>query len=282
MTGATSSAARLLLFRAYPYLRVGAWQMPRHQHTLHNAAGRRGPARRRSIPRVGPSISSDRRGTSRRAALPARRRLGIVLPDAEPRQRRRGADIRTACRLLRRVMSNEPPRPCGIPDHWKTAVRWPPGRAGTCVAAEPNRVAKGKRRPRPRRIDARVRPRGSRGGRRCPRPAADVGPGQVRVQLEGSGVCASSLPEWEGRPWFTYPSNAGEPGHKEWGVVDEIGEGVESSLLGSRVASVSTQRSPNGTSSTRRRSSRFRPGSRNALVRVRRSPARSTPSIAPA
>ena len=69
----------------------------------------------------------------------------------------------------------------------------------------------------------------------------DVGPGQVRVQLEGSGVCASSLPEWEGRPWFTYPSMPGEPGHEGWGVVDEIGEGVDSSLLGSRVAFMSTR-----------------------------------------
>ena len=73
---------------------------------------------------------------------------------------------------------------------------------------------------------------------RVPRP--DVGPGQVRVRLEGSGVCASSLPEWEGRPWFTYPSMPGEPGHEGWGIVDEIGEGVDSSLLGSRVAFLST------------------------------------------
>jgi D-arabinose 1-dehydrogenase-like Zn-dependent alcohol dehydrogenase len=42
---------------------------------------------------------------------------------------------------------------------------------------------------------------------RVPRP--DAGPGQVRVRLEGSGVCASSLPEWEGWPWFRYPSPPG-------------------------------------------------------------------------
>jgi threonine dehydrogenase-like Zn-dependent dehydrogenase len=70
------------------------------------------------------------------------------------------------------------------------------------------------------------------------RPA--VGPGQVRVRLEGSGVCASSLPVWEGRPWFTYPSTPGEPGHEGWGVVDDIGDGVEPSMLGSRVAFLST------------------------------------------
>jgi D-arabinose 1-dehydrogenase-like Zn-dependent alcohol dehydrogenase len=42
-----------------------------------------------------------------------------------------------------------------------------------------------------------------------PEPAA----GQVLLQLEGSGVCASSLPLWEGREWFTYPQPAGAPGH---------------------------------------------------------------------
>ena len=71
-----------------------------------------------------------------------------------------------------------------------------------------------------------------------PRPL--VGPGQVRVQVEGSGVCASSLPVWEGRPWFSYPATPGEPGHEGWGVVDAIGDGVEPSLLGSRVAFLST------------------------------------------
>jgi threonine dehydrogenase-like Zn-dependent dehydrogenase len=73
---------------------------------------------------------------------------------------------------------------------------------------------------------------------RVPRP--DVAPGQVRVRVEGSGVCASSLPMWEGRPWFRYPAPPGEPGHEGWGVVDAIGEGVEPSLLGSRVAFLST------------------------------------------
>lgn len=30
-------------------------------------------------------------------------------------------------------------------------------------------------------------------------------PGQLRVRLEGCGICASNLPVWEGRPWFNYP-----------------------------------------------------------------------------
>jgi threonine dehydrogenase-like Zn-dependent dehydrogenase len=37
------------------------------------------------------------------------------------------------------------------------------------------------------------------------------------VEIEGCGVCASSLPVWEGRPWFRYPLDPGAPGHEAWG-----------------------------------------------------------------
>ncbi len=40
------------------------------------------------------------------------------------------------------------------------------------------------------------------------------GPGEVRVRLEGCGVCASNLPPWEGREWFTYPMEPGALGHE--------------------------------------------------------------------
>jgi D-arabinose 1-dehydrogenase-like Zn-dependent alcohol dehydrogenase len=56
-----------------------------------------------------------------------------------------------------------------------------------------------------------------------PSPAAS----QVRVRVEGCGVCASSLPVWEGREWFQYPLAAGAPGHEGWGVVDAVGSGVD-------------------------------------------------------
>jgi threonine dehydrogenase-like Zn-dependent dehydrogenase len=39
----------------------------------------------------------------------------------------------------------------------------------------------------------------------------------VLVEVEGCGVCASSLPLWEGRPWFDYPLAPGAPGHEAWG-----------------------------------------------------------------
>lgn len=65
------------------------------------------------------------------------------------------------------------------------------------------------------------------------------GPGEVRVRIEGSGVCASSAPVWEGRDWFTYPREAGAPGHEGWGVIDVLGEDVPASLAGQRVAVLS-------------------------------------------
>lgn len=42
---------------------------------------------------------------------------------------------------------------------------------------------------------------------------------QVRVRLEGCGVCASNLPLWQGRPWFTYPLAPGVPVMKAGGIL---------------------------------------------------------------
>jgi threonine dehydrogenase-like Zn-dependent dehydrogenase len=67
-----------------------------------------------------------------------------------------------------------------------------------------------------------------------PEPAA----GQVLLELEGSGVCASSLPLWEGRSWFQYPQAPGAPGHEGWGRVAAVGEGVANVRLGDRVAAL--------------------------------------------
>ena len=66
----------------------------------------------------------------------------------------------------------------------------------------------------------------------------EPGAGQVLLQLEGSGVCASSLPLWEGREWFEYPQPAGAPGHEGWGRVAAVGEGVEGLAIGDRVAAL--------------------------------------------
>src|SRR5215217_5008693 len=62
--------------------------------------------------------------------------------------------------------------------------------------------------------------------------------GQVLVKLEGSGVCASSLPLWEGRTWFEYPQPAGAPGHEGWGRIIALGDGVSGLREGQRVAAL--------------------------------------------
>ncbi len=69
-------------------------------------------------------------------------------------------------------------------------------------------------------------------------PLPDPAKGEVRVRLEGCGICASNLPVWEGRDWFRYPLHPGQPGHEGWGIVDAVGDGVEFPL-GARVAFLS-------------------------------------------
>ena len=64
--------------------------------------------------------------------------------------------------------------------------------------------------------------------------------GELRVQIEGCGVCASNLPVWEGKPWFEYPFEPGAPGHEAWGRVDAVGEGVRDFARGDRVALLSS------------------------------------------
>jgi threonine dehydrogenase-like Zn-dependent dehydrogenase len=69
----------------------------------------------------------------------------------------------------------------------------------------------------------------------------EPGRGEVRVRLEGCGVCASNLPVWQGRPWFHYPLTPGAPGHEGWGTVDAAGDGVTNLLRGDRVAILSNR-----------------------------------------
>ncbi len=65
------------------------------------------------------------------------------------------------------------------------------------------------------------------------------GAGEVRVHLQGCGVCASNIPVWEGREWFSYPMPPGNPGHEGWGIVDQVGAGVSALREGQRVAMIS-------------------------------------------
>lgn len=65
---------------------------------------------------------------------------------------------------------------------------------------------------------------------------ADPVRGEVRVAVEGCGVCGSNLPVWEGRPWFSYPLAPGVPGHEAWGRIEAVGEGVVGRHVGDPVA----------------------------------------------
>jgi threonine dehydrogenase-like Zn-dependent dehydrogenase len=67
----------------------------------------------------------------------------------------------------------------------------------------------------------------------------EPGPGQVRVRLEGCGVCASNLTPWEGPEWMQFPTEPGSLGHEGWGVIDAVGEGVSGLAAGDRVAALS-------------------------------------------
>ena len=72
---------------------------------------------------------------------------------------------------------------------------------------------------------------------RVARPEPDAG--EVRIRLEGCGVCASNLEPWAGLPWMTYPAEPGGLGHEGWGVVDAVGDGVTEVAVGDRVAALS-------------------------------------------
>jgi threonine dehydrogenase-like Zn-dependent dehydrogenase len=67
----------------------------------------------------------------------------------------------------------------------------------------------------------------------------EPGETEVRVRLEGCGVCGSNLAPWEGRPWFRYPFAPGELGHEGWGYIDALGPRVEHLKAGQRVACLS-------------------------------------------
>lgn len=71
------------------------------------------------------------------------------------------------------------------------------------------------------------------------KPLPTPGPEEVLVKLEGCGVCASNIPTFEGREWFSYPQEAGAPGHEGWGTIVARGDKVEKLQLGDRVAMLS-------------------------------------------
>jgi threonine dehydrogenase-like Zn-dependent dehydrogenase len=67
----------------------------------------------------------------------------------------------------------------------------------------------------------------------------EPGPGEVRVRLEGCGVCASNVTPWEGPEWMRFPTEPGGLGHEGWGVVDAAGPEVQGLAVGDRVVALS-------------------------------------------
>lgn len=72
---------------------------------------------------------------------------------------------------------------------------------------------------------------------RTPIPQPEAG--DVRVRLEGCGVCASNLTPWKGPDWMEFPTAPGDLGHEGWGVVDAVGKDVKHISPGDRVAALS-------------------------------------------
>ena len=70
-----------------------------------------------------------------------------------------------------------------------------------------------------------------------PRPTP--GPGQLRVRMQGCGVCASNIEPYEGQPWSSFPGAPGGMGHEGWGIVDAVGPDVSAPAVGDRVAMLS-------------------------------------------
>lgn len=66
----------------------------------------------------------------------------------------------------------------------------------------------------------------------------EPGPAQIRIRLEGCGVCASNLTPWAGPDWMTFPTDPGGLGHEGWGVIDAVGDEVEELAVGDRVATL--------------------------------------------
>ncbi|TDH25250.1 L-iditol 2-dehydrogenase [Segetibacter sp. 3557_3] len=62
---------------------------------------------------------------------------------------------------------------------------------------------------------------------------------EIKIRVEGCGICASSIPVWEGREWFNYPMEGGSPGHEGWGIVEEAGTEITKVKKGDRVAFLS-------------------------------------------
>lgn len=70
-------------------------------------------------------------------------------------------------------------------------------------------------------------------------PVPEPGPAEVRIRIQGCGVCASNLTPWAGPEWMQFPTPPGDLGHEGWGVIDAVGAEVRGLAPGQRVAALS-------------------------------------------
>ena len=63
----------------------------------------------------------------------------------------------------------------------------------------------------------------------------EPGPGQVLVKIETSGLCHTDIHAARG-DWPVKPKIPLVPGHEGVGRVEQVGEGVDRAMIGSRVA----------------------------------------------
>jgi threonine dehydrogenase-like Zn-dependent dehydrogenase len=70
-------------------------------------------------------------------------------------------------------------------------------------------------------------------------PIPKPGINEIVFEVEGCGVCASSIPLFEGREWFNYPVKPGNPGHETWGRVVDKGANVFNFKIGDRITALS-------------------------------------------
>jgi threonine dehydrogenase-like Zn-dependent dehydrogenase len=67
------------------------------------------------------------------------------------------------------------------------------------------------------------------------------GEGEVRLKVLGCGVCGSDMGPWKGIAGIGYPLRPGAPGHEVFGLVEELGPGVEDLAVGQPVTALSYQ-----------------------------------------
>ncbi len=67
------------------------------------------------------------------------------------------------------------------------------------------------------------------------RPVPRPGPGQVLVRLEACGLCHTDIHAMHG-DWPVTPSLPFVPGHEGIGIIEQLGDGVDSRSVGERVA----------------------------------------------